>query len=369
MAHTPSEEQLPSYAFFSSDKILAMRDQQTRQGTWAIRETEIFWRDRRQFLLDHGYLLRARYQPDWTPSWIGTRRDPAFCEDAPAISPKRTMDARRKDTGELVAIKKVKNDNQEIRILKYIESQRDPTCHCVTILETLPDPFDRHLTLMFLPLLRRYNDPEFCAVGEVISFIDQSIEGLMFLHDHRIAHRDIHETNLLMDARDLLPGGWHPAKPWRTPDGVYRIQPRSRTDFPVNYFYIDFGHSARFNEGDSQLVVGDIGRDDTVPELSIDIPYEALPVDIHALGSLYLNDLQEKYYHLSFLEPLTDSMRQRDPKLRPTIHQVHQQWQQIRARVVSQSSRHTSVKAETFVERAIQQTVSVAWEGIRSLTG
>jgi len=42
---------------------------------------EAFWRENYQFLLDHGYLLRPRYSPDWVPSWIGTNKGPWNCED------------------------------------------------------------------------------------------------------------------------------------------------------------------------------------------------------------------------------------------------------------------------------------------------
>jgi hypothetical protein len=42
---------------------------------------EAFWRDHCQWLLDSGYTLRARYQPDWKPSWLGTSKFPLHCED------------------------------------------------------------------------------------------------------------------------------------------------------------------------------------------------------------------------------------------------------------------------------------------------
>lgn len=33
--------------------------------------SEVFWRDLYGFLKEHGYLLRPRYHPEWTPSWKG----------------------------------------------------------------------------------------------------------------------------------------------------------------------------------------------------------------------------------------------------------------------------------------------------------
>ena len=31
--------------------------------------SEIFWRDRYDWLIQSGYKLRPRYHPDWAPSW------------------------------------------------------------------------------------------------------------------------------------------------------------------------------------------------------------------------------------------------------------------------------------------------------------
>ena len=33
---------------------------------------EVFWRDRYDWLREHGYTLRTRYKPDWVPSWKAT---------------------------------------------------------------------------------------------------------------------------------------------------------------------------------------------------------------------------------------------------------------------------------------------------------
>lgn len=42
---------------------------------------EVIWRDNYDFLEASGYRLRSRYKPDWVPSWRGTSRLWAFCED------------------------------------------------------------------------------------------------------------------------------------------------------------------------------------------------------------------------------------------------------------------------------------------------
>lgn len=47
-----------------------------------INDNEKIWRDRYTFLLGRGLELRPRYQPGWTPSWLGTTLDPAYCDDS-----------------------------------------------------------------------------------------------------------------------------------------------------------------------------------------------------------------------------------------------------------------------------------------------
>ena len=58
----------------------------------------------------------------------------------------------------------------------------------------------------------------------------------------------------------------------------------------MRYFFIDFDLSVCFEEGESHDVIGDVGRDNQVPELSNDVPYNAFKVDIFALGNLYYKE-------------------------------------------------------------------------------
>jgi hypothetical protein len=47
-----------------------------------LNESELWWADRREILERAGYQLRARFQPDWKPSWVD-KNCPVFeCEDA-----------------------------------------------------------------------------------------------------------------------------------------------------------------------------------------------------------------------------------------------------------------------------------------------
>lgn len=96
----------------------------------------------------------------------------------------------------------------------------------------------------------------------------------------------------MMDGSPLYPGGFHPMRRRFSPDVIDELKPLSRIDHPVRYYYIDFGLSERFAPGASSLVVGDVGRDNEVPELSSTVPYDGYKADIHALGNLFHKELE-----------------------------------------------------------------------------
>lgn len=64
-----------------ADEIEIVREQ-TRQGLYNLDLGEIQWRDKAELLLQHGYRLRPRLMPGWTPSWDGTDLLPEYCEDS-----------------------------------------------------------------------------------------------------------------------------------------------------------------------------------------------------------------------------------------------------------------------------------------------
>lgn len=73
--------QIPPYAICSPEQA-AKYARDFEQGRWHLLIDEVFWRERYNFLRDCGYQLRPRLAPEWTPSWLGTNRDPFFCEDS-----------------------------------------------------------------------------------------------------------------------------------------------------------------------------------------------------------------------------------------------------------------------------------------------
>ena len=97
----------------------------------------------------------------------------------------------------------------------------------------------------------------------------------------------------MMDGSPLYPGGYHPVRRDQTPDIIEEVKPLSRMDHPVRYYYIDFGLSIRFSEGEPPLVVGDVGRDAEVPELSSTVPYDGYKADIYALGNFFHKEFEQ----------------------------------------------------------------------------
>ena len=93
-----------------------------------------------------------------------------------------------------------------------------------------------------------------------------------------------------MDARTLYPEGHHPVSTEYSPDGIFDARPLSRSSCNVRYYFIDFGLSTLFEEGEPPLVLGRTGRDKEIPELSNEVPYDAYRADVFALGNLYYKE-------------------------------------------------------------------------------
>ncbi|OCH90633.1 hypothetical protein OBBRIDRAFT_776568 [Obba rivulosa] len=296
------------------------------------------WRARQPFLKSKGYLLRSRLQAGWKPSWSGNVMARWTSEDA-ILTPARAslIDARRISDNELVYIKRLRTDCTEMQIATFLASEthsRDPRNHCVPVLDTFGDPDDPEFSYMVMPFLREMESPPFAVVDEVVDFADQILEGLAFLHEQRVAHRDCTRRNLLMDGNALFPSGFHPINQMSLPDASGPAPYRNRSDVPVRYYYVDFGISVYFHaERENKLVLGMDGRDQEVPELSSKIPYDPYKVDIFIIGNVFRRTFHDKYTNVEFLLPLVEAMTQTDPTRRPDAHSALLQWHQIRSTI------------------------------------
>ncbi|KAI0827759.1 kinase-like domain-containing protein [Trametes gibbosa] len=340
----------------------------TRSGIFNLMPHELFWQERHEHLKKHGYLLRPRYVPGWEPSWTSTGRSPILSEDSIKLIDSKVIDATRLSSQQLVAIKSFKVlGSKERDIACFFASIHDHRNHCVAVHEILSDPFDPQLALMVMPYLRPCNNPEFGTIGDIVEFVDQTIEGLGFMHEHRVAHRDIAVANVMMDAKALYPNGHHPVRLGFSTDGRAPVSAFPRAGRNVRYFYIDFGWSSRFAEGESTMVVGDVGRA-YVPEITSPVPHDAFKVDIFALGDLYSQEFEQKFNNVDFLLSLIEAMTQKEPGRRPTAQEVAREWEKTRTTLNESLLRWRLVpKGEAPLERMVNDTVAVAWEGVYRL--
>ncbi len=193
-----------------------------------LSEYEICWRDRQVFLESKGYLLRPRYRPEWRPSWFTDKSRPQHefedywqlpvsrCSNMPCVRTlklilkvrKHLIDATRLSDGKLVYVKRVKTGDLESTIAIMLSSSdllSDPRNHCVPILDYFQDQSNAAISYLVMPFLRLSNDPPFETVEDIVDFINQMIEvcvvvhfsrtslmpsqGLVFIHEHGVAHR------------------------------------------------------------------------------------------------------------------------------------------------------------------------------------
>lgn len=218
-------------------------------------------------------------------------------------------DAKRSNDGQAVFIKKVRRSSREYEIAKSLCDQdlrEDIRNHCVPILDYFEDESESNTAFMVMPLLRAFNDPPFVFIYEVTDFIRQTLEvctvhitglihsliyrqGLLFIHHQSVAHRDLSDLNIMMDASHLFPDGVHPTASLALPPGRGTARYLNRADVPsIRYHITDFGIATRFEDVDeTRFVIGMDAQDKTVPELSDSIPYNHFLVDIYTLGNVY----------------------------------------------------------------------------------
>lgn len=97
-----------------------------------------------------------------------------------------------------------------------------------------------------------------------------------------------------MDANSLYPEGFHPIYMDALPDASGEAPMLPRKYVPVKYFFVDFGISVHIPaDAADKLVVGDDGRDQEVPELSITIPYDPFKVDVFIIGNLLRYEFEQ----------------------------------------------------------------------------
>ncbi|KAL5492866.1 hypothetical protein ACEPAI_4314 [Sanghuangporus weigelae] len=319
-ARLDSQHSTASSSSGSSDSLFQDYEQLNNHERW--------WMERADFLESRGYRLRPRFRPGWVPSWQKSGQNPFDFEDSRYHLTEGVMDATRLSDGRRVALKAVRRYDNEVKIAMMLsspEALNDPMNHCVPILDFFTDLSTRGPDFIVMPHLRAFNLPEFCTISEVLDFVQQTLEGLLYMHRRRVAHRscrDLTGANIMMDARDLFPDGVHPDPLWSAllHDRFDVARSLRRIDVKtVKYYFIDFGISSYFDDPlEPRQVTGIDGRDQEVPELDLKKPYDPFAVDVYTLGNTYRELFRQKYNNLDFLSPLVEQMTERSPESRPT---------------------------------------------------
>ncbi|KAH9931537.1 uncharacterized protein B0H18DRAFT_989848 [Fomitopsis serialis] len=334
----------------------------TRLSKGELKTEEYWWRDRQKWLEEQGYMLRARYKPDWMPSWKATHKPYWKCEDGQAIMVPHLLDATRIPDGESVVLKRILTTEHpyEVAITRFLSSEplaSDSRNHCVRLCDVLNVPNEDDTVILVMPLLRRYDSPPFETVGEAVDFFSQVFEGLQFMHHHYVAHRDCMNQNIMLDPKPLYPEPYHPRVIDWTRDLSRPAKHHTRTTHPTQYYLIDFGLSRRYDPADGPPREAPIlGGDKSVPEFrNAKEPCDPFPTDIYYLGNLVREDFLQTYHGVEFMQPLVDDMVQDEPGRRPTIDEVVSRFVDMRSSLGARKLRSRLVaRNENPVERVVK---------------
>ncbi|KAI0265928.1 hypothetical protein BC834DRAFT_955198 [Gloeopeniophorella convolvens] len=294
-----------------------------RRQIGTLVKTELWWRDRFKSIDEQGYRLRPRYHPKWEPSWIRMKKAFYVTEDGQPTILRAGMDAVRTRDNLPVMLKKVLPEEgpYELTINQLFSSpelSKDPRNHCSPLLEVIePQGLDSR-KLMVTPFFRPFKDPPFQTIGEFVAFFTQICEGLQFMHEHNVAHRDCTVNNIMYDPSGMYPHGYHPVKTERNKNFKGKATSFTRTQRPPRYYFIDFGLSRQYSSRDATDEPLR-GGDKSAPEHRSKKPCNPFHTDIYYIGNLVREEFTKKYHGFDFMTELIQDMIHEDPTRRCNV--------------------------------------------------
>ncbi|KAI0298949.1 hypothetical protein BC826DRAFT_1120991 [Russula brevipes] len=231
-------------------------------------------------------------------------------EDGQPTILRATMDATRvRDNLQVMLKRALPADGPHELIINQQFSSPElaamPHNHCAPLLDVVELQNAGLQKLMVFPLLRPFNQPKMQTFGEFVDFFTQICEGLQFMHERNVAHRNCTANNIMFDAPRMCPNGFHRVKIDRNRNFQYAS--RDALDEPVR------------------------GGDKSAPEHRSQTRCNPFQTDIYYIGNLVRQEFVEKYHGFEFMEGLIHSMTLEDPARRPSIEHVIQNFAEIRA--------------------------------------
>lgn len=120
--------------------------------------------------------------------------------------------AKDRDTGNLVALKKIRLDSESegvpstaIREISLLKELNHP--NVVRLLDVVPSEKKLHLVFEFLTQdLKKFLDTTKSDLPEPLikSYLHQLLSGVAYCHSHLVLHRDLKPQNLLIDVRGYI---------------------------------------------------------------------------------------------------------------------------------------------------------------------
>ncbi|KAJ3931327.1 MAG: kinase-like domain-containing protein [Lentinula lateritia] len=336
----------------------------------ALNDNELWWSGHFKYLKEHGYMMRPRYRPGWKPSFKPGVLAALASEDGQNMLHPYVMDALRISDSYMVAMKKVNVSTAEENIASFFsnkEHNTDSRNHCIRVLEVLPVPGNDDEKILVMPWLRDVMDPRFRTIGEAIQFFKEMIEGLQYMHENNVAHRDCARNNMGMDANSMYTRQYHPIEPKKRYNWSGRALHHSRTRCPPRYYFIDFGRSEMYDPKEPRRLEYALKSGGyTPPEGDADIPCDPFATDVYILGtmiraSLLDGDTRPGVHGFEFLRPLVNDMIADDPSHRPTMNEVASRFSTIVGKLRWWKLRSRAVQKDEFFTTPFRALYHIFW--------
>ncbi|KAH9017766.1 kinase-like domain-containing protein [Lactarius deliciosus] len=191
---------------------------------------------------------------------------------------------------ELIA-KHLCDGSNELHILKYLRTIQPPSPHIISLIETVPSTTGGWLILPKLHSIRDQGFMDSCGVCDRDQLGRGLIKGLAYLHEHKVAHRDVKPSNLVCD-------------------DVFRLQ---IIDFDVAIEVQDENTEVDEYRGTEDWTAPEIGEEDGPTPM-----YSPIKADRWSCGCVLLRHMMVGKGD-NRLSEFAEQLMARDPQQRPSL--------------------------------------------------